>query len=56
MLHQITCVKSSQGFEWNHDIFLPSYTDHQSSRDLEHKQDPVTDIHLTEEEIASMLP
>ena len=37
------------------DIFLPSYTDHDSG-DLERKQDPVEDIILTDEEIASMFP
>ncbi|OCK94308.1 uncharacterized protein K441DRAFT_660132 [Cenococcum geophilum 1.58] len=51
----ITCVKASQGFDWNQDIFLPSYTDHDSG-DLERKQDPVEDIILTDEEIASMFP
>lgn len=51
----ITCVKASQGFDWNQDIFLPSYTDRDSG-DLERKQDPVEDIILTDEEIASMFP
>jgi hypothetical protein len=52
---QITCVRSSQGFDWNQDLFLPSYIDHDSF-DLEHKQDPVDEIILTEEELANMLP
>ncbi|PSK56777.1 inosine-5'-monophosphate dehydrogenase [Elsinoe australis] len=51
----VTCVKSSQGFDWNQDIFLPSYIDYDSS-DLERKPDPVEDIILTDEEAAAMLP
>ncbi|KAF1816148.1 hypothetical protein P152DRAFT_111857 [Eremomyces bilateralis CBS 781.70] len=70
----ITCVKASQGFDWNQgpphstplatttltrpptvDIFLPSYAERDST-ELEHKQDPVTDIILTDEEAASYLP
>ncbi|EON65438.1 hypothetical protein W97_04676 [Coniosporium apollinis CBS 100218] len=51
----ITCVKSSQGFDWNQDLFLPSYIDH-DSYDLEHKKDPIQDIVLTDEEAASFLP
>ncbi|WPH00599.1 Hypothetical protein R9X50_00342900 [Acrodontium crateriforme] len=51
----VTCVKSSQGFEWNSELFLPSYVDH-DSHDLEHRPDPVQDIVLTDEEAASMLP
>ncbi|KAB2580025.1 hypothetical protein DIS24_g3442 [Lasiodiplodia hormozganensis] len=51
----ITCVRSSQGFDWNQDIFLPSYADYESS-ELERRQDPVQDIILTDEEVASMFP
>ncbi|KAF2158054.1 hypothetical protein K461DRAFT_310026 [Myriangium duriaei CBS 260.36] len=51
----VTCVKSSQGFDWNQDIFLPSYIDYDSS-DLERKPDPVKDIILTDEEAAALLP
>ncbi|OCK81222.1 hypothetical protein K432DRAFT_326777 [Lepidopterella palustris CBS 459.81] len=51
----ITCVKASQGFDWNQEIFLPSYAEHDAS-DLERKQDPVQDIIVTDEEIASMFP
>lgn len=71
----MTCVKSSQGFDWNQgtairpcnileriadisivtELFLPSYADH-DSQDLEHKQDPVQDIILTDEEAAAMMP
>ncbi|KAH7058980.1 hypothetical protein B0J12DRAFT_379692 [Macrophomina phaseolina] len=51
----ITCVKASQGFDWNQDIFLPSYADYEST-ELERRQDPVQDIILTDEEIASMFP
>ncbi|KAF2102010.1 hypothetical protein NA57DRAFT_73449 [Rhizodiscina lignyota] len=53
----ITCVRSSQGFDWNQDIFLPSYAnDYGSATDLEHKPDPIEDIVLTDEEAASLLP
>lgn len=37
------------------DIFLPSYADYESS-ELERRQDPVQDIILTDEEVASMFP
>lgn len=37
------------------ELFLPSYANH-DSHDLEHKQDPVQDIILTDEEAAAMLP
>ncbi|KAL1310853.1 hypothetical protein AAFC00_001085 [Neodothiora populina] len=50
----ITCVKSSQGFDWNQDIFLPSYMDYES--DLEHRPDPVREIVLTDEEAAAIFP
>ncbi|KAK0800762.1 hypothetical protein LTR91_012807 [Friedmanniomyces endolithicus] len=51
----VTCVKSSQGFDWNQELFLPSYADY-DSLDLEHKAEPVQDIILTDEEAAAMLP
>lgn len=51
----VTCVKSSQGFNWNQELFLPSYADY-DSHDLEHRPDPVEDIILTDEEAAAMLP
>ncbi|RDI77376.1 hypothetical protein Vi05172_g12588 [Venturia inaequalis] len=51
----ITCVKASQGFDWNQDIFLPSYLEH-DSEDLEHRQQPVQEIILTDEEAAALLP
>ncbi|CAA9957316.1 hypothetical protein PTMSG1_00924 [Pyrenophora teres f. maculata] len=51
----ITCVKASQGFDWNQEIFLPSYADYDFD-DLERRQDPVQDIILTEEEIKNMFP
>ncbi|KAF2197525.1 hypothetical protein GQ43DRAFT_444187 [Delitschia confertaspora ATCC 74209] len=51
----ITCVKTSQGFDWNQEIFLPSYIDH-SSDDLERRQDPIEDIIVTDEEMATMFP
>ncbi|KAI5204668.1 hypothetical protein E4T42_01082 [Aureobasidium subglaciale] len=51
----ITCIKTSQGFDWNQDIFLPSYLDYDSS-DLEHRPDPVQEIILTDEEAAAMFP
>ena len=37
------------------ELFLPSYADY-DSQELEHKQDPVEEIVLTDEEAASMLP
>ncbi|KAI9687201.1 MAG: hypothetical protein M1820_010490 [Bogoriella megaspora] len=52
----ITCVKASQGFDWNLDIFLPSYASDHDSSELEHRQDPVEDIVLTDEEAASIFP
>ncbi|KAI9723711.1 MAG: hypothetical protein M1812_001011 [Candelaria pacifica] len=51
----ITCVKASQGFDWNQDIFLPSYADHESGA-LERKKDPVHEIVLTDEEIKDLFP
>ncbi|KAL1586033.1 hypothetical protein WHR41_04785 [Cladosporium halotolerans] len=51
----VSCVKSSQGFDWNQELFLPSYADYES-QDLERKQDPVQDIILTDEEVAAMFP
>ncbi|KAI9872472.1 MAG: hypothetical protein M1830_001490, partial [Pleopsidium flavum] len=51
----ITCVKASQGFDWNQDIFLPSYADRDSS-ELERKKDPVHDIILTDEEANNVFP
>ncbi|KAM0704312.1 hypothetical protein Q7P35_008545 [Cladosporium inversicolor] len=51
----VSCVKRGQGFDWNQELFLPSYVDY-DSQDLECKQDPVQDIVLTEEEIAAMFP
>ncbi|KZF21912.1 hypothetical protein L228DRAFT_239839 [Xylona heveae TC161] len=52
----ITCVKASQGFDWNQDIFLPAYADYESSASLEHRRDPVHDIVLTDAEMQSILP
>lgn len=37
------------------DIFLPSYLEH-DSEDLEHRQQPVREIILTDEEAAALLP
>ncbi|KAK5158552.1 hypothetical protein LTS14_003572 [Recurvomyces mirabilis] len=51
----VTYVKSSQGFDWNQELFLPSYADY-DSQELETRQDPVEDIVLTDEEAAAMLP
>lgn len=54
---QITCVKASQGFDWNQDIFLPSYiAENDYNNDLERRPDPVQDIILTEEEAESIFP
>ncbi|KAF1949303.1 hypothetical protein CC80DRAFT_497617 [Byssothecium circinans] len=51
----ITCVKASQGFDWNQEIFLPSYAN-VNYNDLERKQDPIQDIFVTDEEVAGMFP
>lgn len=51
----VSCIKSSQGFDWNQELFLPSYIDH-DSHDLEHRPDPVQEIVLTDEEAAAILP
>lgn len=37
------------------ELFLPSYADYES-HGLEHRQDPVEEIVLTEEEVAAMFP
>ncbi|KAK7183326.1 hypothetical protein PSPO01_10575 [Paraphaeosphaeria sporulosa] len=52
---QITCVKASQGFDWNQEIFLPSYANFDFD-DLERKQDPVQEIVVTDEEREKMFP
>lgn len=36
-------------------MFLPSYAEH-DAQELEHKQDPIEDIILTDEEVAKMFP
>ncbi|KAH8590796.1 hypothetical protein B0O99DRAFT_520553, partial [Bisporella sp. PMI_857] len=51
----ITCVRSSQGFDWNPEIFLPSYIE-SDFESLDRKRDPVHEIILSDEEIKSMLP
>ncbi|KAH8687451.1 hypothetical protein BGZ60DRAFT_522111 [Tricladium varicosporioides] len=51
----ITCVRSSQGFDWNPEIFLPSYVEC-DFESLERKRDPVHEIRLSDEEIKQMLP
>ncbi|KAK5108503.1 hypothetical protein LTR62_008243 [Meristemomyces frigidus] len=51
----VTCVKSEQGFDWNQELFLPSYANY-DSQELETRQDPVEDIVLTDEEAAAMMP
>ena len=51
----ITCVKASQGFDWNQEMFLPSYADFHFD-DLERKKDHVEDIVVTDEEVKNMFP
>jgi len=51
----ITCVRSSQGFDWNPEIFLPSYVE-SDFESLERRRDPVHEIRLSDEEIKEMLP
>ncbi|THV72622.1 hypothetical protein D6D28_03841 [Aureobasidium pullulans] len=43
------------GFDWNQEIFLPSYLDYDSTG-LEHRPDPVHNIYLTDEEAAAIFP
>lgn len=38
------------------ELFLPSYANNFDAQALEHKQDPVHDIVLSEEDAAEMLP
>ncbi|USW56140.1 hypothetical protein Slin15195_G094590 [Septoria linicola] len=53
----VTCVKSSQGFDWNQELFLPSYVASEyADEDLEHRPDPVEDIVLTDEEAEALMP
>ncbi|MCJ1297373.1 hypothetical protein MMC08_000159 [Hypocenomyce scalaris] len=51
----ITCVKASQGFDWNQEIFLPPHSD-SDYPDLERRPDPVHEIVLTDEELDNMFP
>jgi len=51
----ITCVRYSQGYEWNPEIFLPSYVEC-DFESLERKRDPVHEIRLSDEEIKQMFP
>lgn len=51
----ITCVRSSQGYEWNPEIFLPSYVDFEFES-LDRKRDPVHEIRLSDEETKKILP
>ncbi|KAI1004870.1 hypothetical protein K3495_g3342 [Podosphaera aphanis] len=51
----ITCVRCSQGYEWNPEIFLPPYVDYEFES-LERKRDPVHEIRLSDEEMNKMLP
>jgi len=51
----ITCVRSSQGYEWNPEIFLPSYVE-SDFESLERKRDPVHEIRLSDDEIKQMFP
>ncbi|KAF1916374.1 hypothetical protein BDU57DRAFT_450293, partial [Ampelomyces quisqualis] len=52
----VSCVKASQGFDWNQEIFLPSYADFHFDTELETRRDPVAEIVLTEEEVRGMFP
>ncbi|KAF2012373.1 hypothetical protein BU24DRAFT_426256 [Aaosphaeria arxii CBS 175.79] len=51
----VSCIKASQGFHWNQEIFLPSYAD-VHFEELERKQDPVQDIFVSDEEVAQIFP
>jgi len=50
----ISCVKSSQGFDWNKSLFLPPYMARED--DLEIRQDPITDVTISDEEARALLP
>ncbi|SLM41207.1 hypothetical protein LPUS_12146 [Lasallia pustulata] len=52
----ITCVKASQGFDWNQEIFLPSRSDAGDRAGLERRKDPVHEIVLAEEELEDLFP
>lgn len=43
-------------FSLDPELFLPSYANDFDAQELEHKQDPVHDIVLSEEDAASLLP
>ncbi|KFY08287.1 hypothetical protein V492_06370 [Pseudogymnoascus sp. VKM F-4246] len=51
----ITCVRYSQGYEWNPEIFLPSYME-SDFESIERKRDPVHEINLSDEEMKNMFP
>ncbi|CEJ94945.1 hypothetical protein VHEMI10449 [[Torrubiella] hemipterigena] len=51
----ISYLSSSQGFDWNPEIFLPSYLDCDYTP-LENRREPVHEIRLTDEEMQEMLP
>ncbi|KAF2671119.1 hypothetical protein BT63DRAFT_453504 [Microthyrium microscopicum] len=51
----ISCVKSSQGFDWNRSIFLPRYLTGDDGG-LEHRQEPIEDVVVTDEEAQKWLP
>ncbi|KAK3985908.1 hypothetical protein QBC44DRAFT_145597 [Cladorrhinum sp. PSN332] len=51
----VTYLSSGQGFVWNPEIFLPSHCDYDYVP-LEQRRDDVVEIHLSDEEIKSMLP
>ncbi|RPB15241.1 hypothetical protein P167DRAFT_483204, partial [Morchella conica CCBAS932] len=51
----ITCVKTSQGFDWNQDIFLPSSSDITIHNGIQ-KPETVHEIILTDEESDSVFP
>lgn len=59
---QISCVASSQGFDWNRSIFLPRYllgsgaAEDDSAVEMQLRQDPIEDIVLTEDEARELLP
>ncbi|KAF1835048.1 hypothetical protein BDW02DRAFT_568473 [Decorospora gaudefroyi] len=51
----ITCVKASQGFDWNQEIFFPSYVDF-GLGGLERGECAVVDVVVSEEEGRGMVP
>jgi hypothetical protein len=53
---KISCVASSQGFDWNRSIFLPQHITGVVDEGWEMRQDPSVDVVVSEEEARELLP